>query len=110
MKTNESRVVIVTGAGRGIGVKVAEKFAAAGDRVVVVDLLADRAEATARTIAADGGSALALACDVSASKAVAEMVAIVVERLGTASMFSSTAPAAMLVRKCRTKRPRKPGT
>ena len=73
--TNEgkSRVIIVTGAGRGIGVKVAEKFAAGGDHVAVVDLVRERAEATAEAIASRGGSALALACDVSSSKSVADM-------------------------------------
>jgi NAD(P)-dependent dehydrogenase (short-subunit alcohol dehydrogenase family) len=49
----EDRVVIVTGAGSGIGRVMAMEFAAAGARVVVVDWMGDSAEAVAREIGGD---------------------------------------------------------
>jgi 3-oxoacyl-[acyl-carrier protein] reductase len=68
------KVVIVTGAGRGIARRVALDFAAQGARVAVVDLVAERAKNTTREIEATGGAALALTCDVRHEDAVRDMV------------------------------------
>jgi len=68
------KVVIVTGAGRGIARRVALDFAKQGWRVAVVDLLAERAKTTTREIEAAGGTALALACDVRHEDSVRDVV------------------------------------
>ncbi len=64
------RVVVVTGAGQGIGAATAYRFAQGGDRVVVADVDPARARATADTINSAGGSALAVGCDVRDEAAV----------------------------------------
>ncbi|MCX5495616.1 SDR family NAD(P)-dependent oxidoreductase [Kaistia dalseonensis] len=57
-------VILVTGAGRGIGRAAAERLARGGAAVGVLDIVPELAEETAATVKAAGGLALALPCDV----------------------------------------------
>jgi 2-hydroxycyclohexanecarboxyl-CoA dehydrogenase len=59
------RVAVVTGGASGIGLAVAQRLARDGARVGVFDLDAAAARAAADKIEADGGSAVAVAVDVS---------------------------------------------
>ena len=65
-----ARVVVVTGAASGIGLGVAQRFAADGDAVALLDRDAEAAEREAATIREQGGSALARAVDVADWSAV----------------------------------------
>ncbi len=68
--TLENRVVVVVGAGSGIGEAVALGAAGQGARVVCLDVKAETAEATASRIRSDGGIADAAALDIVDSAAV----------------------------------------
>lgn len=59
------RVGIVTGASRGLGRAIADRFAQAGASVLVLDLKPAWAEASADAITESGGIAVGRACDVS---------------------------------------------
>ncbi len=54
------RTAIITGGSRGIGLAVAEGFAAAGARVVIASRKAEACEAAAERLRADGADALAV--------------------------------------------------
>jgi len=60
----KDKVAIVTGAAHGMGKAEARLFAEEGARVVVADILGDRAEAVAADIRAGGGDAIAATIDV----------------------------------------------
>ena len=89
----KDRVVVVTGAGRGIGTRVAHRFARDGARVVAIDLLQDRADAVARNIGTNGGTALSIACDVSSAEAVEAMAAAVIAAFGRIDVLVNCAGA-----------------
>ena len=76
------RVVVVTGAGSGIGRATATAFAAIGDRVVIADYDEAAAEAVAAELRETGAETLAVAVDVSDRAQVNAMVAASVARFG----------------------------
>ncbi|MFC1419554.1 3-oxoacyl-ACP reductase FabG [Streptacidiphilus cavernicola] len=76
------RVAVVTGAAQGIGAATAQRLAAEGATVAVVDLTGERARGTADAITAKGGSARAYGCDVADYDAVEAVFARIAEELG----------------------------
>ena len=84
-------VVLVTGAGHGIGRAVAERFGQEGARVVVNDV-APTADAAAEAIAAAGAEAIGVVADVSNKADVDRLFDTALERFGDVNVLV-TAPA-----------------
>jgi len=68
-----NKLVVVTGAGRGIGRATAVAFAASGATVVCADIDGDAAEKTAALCGERGGAGRAECCDVTDAAAVAAL-------------------------------------
>jgi NAD(P)-dependent dehydrogenase (short-subunit alcohol dehydrogenase family) len=87
----DSKVVVVTGAGSGVGRAVVQKFAAEGWRVALVGRHGDT---LAETIAATGNAAercAAFVCDVSDGDQVDAMAAAVLARFGQVDVLVNSA-------------------
>ena len=76
------RIVVVTGAGSGIGLALARGFGRDGDTVAVVDLSEEAGEQAAKEIEAAGERAEPFVADVADPAAVTEMANAVRARLG----------------------------
>jgi 3-oxoacyl-[acyl-carrier protein] reductase len=85
------RVALVTGGGSGIGRATAERFAAEGAFVAVVDVRGDAAEETAAAIERRGAVARAYACDVADSAAVNALAEAVMTALGPVDVLANVA-------------------
>lgn len=86
MESNESKVAVVTGAGRGIGRAIALKLAERGDRLALVDL-----EEPTETAALVGNSALALTADVTSDADWGRVARTVDESFGRADIVVNNA-------------------
>jgi 3-oxoacyl-[acyl-carrier protein] reductase len=78
----QDRVALVTGAAQGIGAAVAQRLAADGAKVGVLDLNEDAAQAVAAQITSAGGQAVGLGADVSKRDQVQAAVDSLVEHFG----------------------------
>src|SRR4051812_13280427 len=81
MTFTTSKVALVTGAARGIGLATAKRFLAEQWRVALLDIEAELLKGAVADIA-DPDHTLALTCDVSDAKAVAMAIETVSERFG----------------------------
>lgn len=76
------RVAVVTGGAGGIGAATSRLFAAHGAQVIIADIDADLAGATAASISESGGSALAVGTDVRHPDQVTRLARAVLDRFG----------------------------
>jgi len=96
MRELERKVAIVTGGGSGIGRAIALRFARAGARVAVVDVVEPAAQQTVREIAACGAgdgeeAAAAVPCDVSRQADVGRAFQAVVGRFAGLDILVNSA-------------------
>jgi NAD(P)-dependent dehydrogenase (short-subunit alcohol dehydrogenase family) len=87
----QNRVVIVTGAGQGIGRELARQFAAAGAIAVVADLNEHNARSVLMEIEAAGGKGAAVTVDVGNKASVDDMVRSVIEQFGRVDILVNNA-------------------
>ncbi|MCS7276568.1 MAG: 3-oxoacyl-ACP reductase FabG [Dehalococcoidia bacterium] len=85
------RVALVTGAGRGIGRAICLALAAEGARVAVNDIFEERAARVAEAIRNGGGTAIAVAADVTDQAQVEAMVRHIEEALGPVEILVNNA-------------------
>lgn len=85
------RVVVITGAGQGIGRELARQFAAAGAVAVVADVMIDNAALVKAEIEARGGRAMAVKVDVADEASVNAMIAAVVAEHGRVDVLINNA-------------------
>ena len=90
----DGRTAVVTGGGSGIGRAVAMRFAAAGARVAVLDVVEPAAAAVAREISEAGGAAIAVRCDVARPSDVEAAFETVRARFGPADVVVTSAGVA----------------
>src|ERR1700683_2409388 len=84
----KGRNAIVTGAGQGFGLGIAETFAREGARVACLDFKADLAKDAAAQI---GGEAIALTCDVSKRNEVEAAVKAAIAAFGRVDIIVNNA-------------------
>src|SRR5262245_43481728 len=85
------RVAIVTGASQGIGRACAIRLAKEGAKIAVCDVNADGGAEVVKSIAAGGGEAVSVRCDVSKAEDVAGALAATLKAYGRIDVLVNNA-------------------
>lgn len=91
MKGLQDKVVLITGAGSGLGRESAIELAGEGSRIAVMDMNLEGAVETVALITKAGGDAFAVQGDVANSASVQAMVATVLDHFGTIDILVNNA-------------------
>lgn len=91
MTERVDRVVVVTGAGRGLGREYARMFAAEGRRVVLADIDGEAAAAGAEDIAASGAEAIGVEVDVTDPEGTAALAEATLSEWGRIDVLVNNA-------------------
>jgi len=91
MQRFESKTVVVTGGGGGIGGATCRRFASEGAQVAVYDMNLEAAEKVAVGIREAGGQARAFRCDITDRASVDAAVAATLEQLGAIDVLVNNA-------------------
>jgi 3-oxoacyl-[acyl-carrier protein] reductase len=91
MQGLSGKVVLITGAGSGLGRESAIELAGEGSRIAVVDVNAEGSAETVASIVAAGGEAFAVHGDVADSASVQKAVAEVLAHFGTIDILVNNA-------------------
>jgi len=87
------KVITITGAASGFGKLAAEKFSAAGAKVVISDINGDSVEAVAQQLRDDGYTAIATACDITRATEVESFFALAHGEFGPVDIAVNNAGA-----------------
>lgn len=87
----ENRVVIVTGAGSGIGKEVAGAYAMQGAKVVLADRHEEKGAAAAASLRQDGYEAMFVHCDVRSEEAILTLMEAAVTEYGQIDVLINNA-------------------
>lgn len=92
------KITVITGAGSGIGKAIAERFAERKAKVFLLDLNAEALEETTRKIAAAGGDASALRCNVADQQEVTSVFQEIIQQAGRVDILVNSAGIAHIGR------------
>lgn len=91
MKRYDGKIVIVTGAARGIGFSIAESFAGEGATTAIIDISQEAVEDAVKKLQAFGYKAIGFTADVTDSKRIGEIFSEIFERYGRLDILVNNA-------------------
>lgn len=89
--TSTGRIALITGAGRGLGKAIAERLARDGAHVVIADVQAELASATAREFSESGYKATPIQADVASEESITAMYREIDGKFGRLDMLVNNA-------------------